>query len=1104
MIPEDKLRLRKLTGALALMLLFVVAAAGMGPDITPASLPNGDVSSFYSQTLIASETVLPPTCCTWKVAKGVLPGGLSLSSGTGASTTATISGTPTTAGKFSFSTIANDGLVDGPDRAYTITIKPALGIGPASLPSGEEGVSYAPKLTATGGTPGYTWSLTGALPSGVSFSNGAFSGKPGPGTAGSYPITVQVTDSVGGTFGQGYTVVIVSPPSVTTALLPVGEVGVPYPSTPLSATGGTAPYKWAITSGALPAGMTFSGGTLGGTPTAAGSGSITFQVTDAKGQTGSASLTLTVTAGPTITTPATLPNGEATAPYSQSLAASGGTPPYTWTVTSGSLPADLSLSAGGVISGTPATTGGYNFTVQVADSVNLKATQNFSLTIIAAPTITTSATLPQAEAGAAYSQTLIATGGSNAGFKWSMTGGSLPAGLSLSTGGVLSGIPTAAALGVSGFTVQVTDSVGNIGTQTLTMTVTTPVAQINQLLVPDSSAPGGAAFVLTLNGTGFGPGSKVLWNGSPRTTTFIGNRQLTAAISGSDVAALATASVSVSNPVTIFNKAVPNSNIDFFQITPTTSASLSRTDYPTGTKPNGLTAADFNGDGKLDLAIANSADNTVTILQGNGDGTFTAQPALATGAGSNPQLPTAGDFNGDGKLDLAVANFANNTVSVFLGNGDGTFQAPVTYPVGAGASSLVTGDFNRDGELDVAIGNQNDHTVSILLGNGDGTFQAHVDYPAGAPDVAGVALGDVNRDGKLDLVVANPSANTVSVLLGNGDGTFQAPVAYATGNHPVSLAVADLNGDGILDLAVTNLNARTVSILIGNGNGTFQAHMDFITTSGALIGPVAVATGDFNGDGKVDLAITNQTDNSVSILLGNGDGTFHAPLEFATGNVAAGVASGDFNGDGRLDVAVADFSANTVSVMLQRPEPASTLAVSNATASQVSLTWTASASTTVVGYNVYRGTTSGGPYTKVNLAIVAAPAFTDMSVASGTTYYYVVTAVDPGNLESINSNEVSATTPPQPPTSLAVTNVTASQVTLTWTASTTASVVSYNVYRSTISGVYKTPLASVNAGTSTYTDMTVAPGTTYYYVVTAVGPGNVQSVNSNEVSATTP
>jgi fibronectin type 3 domain-containing protein len=727
------------------------------------------------------------------------------------------------------------------------------------------------------------------------------------------------------------------------------------------------------------------------------------------------------------------------------------------------------------------------------------------------PHITTTA-IPNGVVGTFYSSIISEHGGVTGGgnpFKWTLVNGSnpLPAGLSLGlaldgVSGLLSGIPSAA--GMFSFTVQVTDSVGNIGTQTLTMTVTTPVAQINQPLVPDSSAPGAAALVLTLNGTGFGPGSQVLWNGGARVTTFISNTQLTAAISASDLLTLGTATVSVSNPVTIANKAVPNSNIDFFQITPATSASLSRTDYPTGTNPIGLIAADFNGDGKLDLAIANSADNTITILLGNGDGTFRAQPPLATGTGSSPQLPMAGDFNGDGKLDLAVANFANNTVSIFVGKGDGTFLAPATYAVGTGPTSLVTGDFNRDGKLDLAVANQNDHSVSILLGNGDATFQAHIDYAAGAPDVAGVGVGDFHRDGKLDLVVANPSANTVSVLVGNGDGTFKAPVAYATGNHPINVGVADLNADGILDLAVANLNDRTVSILLGNADGTFKAQVSYPTTVGAIIGPTAVTTGDFNGDGRVDLAITNQGNNTVAILIGNGDGTFHAPLESATGNFAAGVAAGDFNGDGRLDLAVSAFSDGTVSILRQRPEPATALAVSGATASQVSLTWTASASTTVVGYNVYRGATSGGPYTKVNSGIVAAPAFTDLTVAAGTTYYYVVTAVDPGNLESIKSNEVSVTTPPQAPTNLATSGVTASQVGLSWSASTTPSVTGYNVYRGGTSGGPYQKIGSVDAATSNFTDTTVASGTTYYYVVTAVGPGNKESVNSNEVSATTP
>ncbi len=411
----------------------------------------------------------------------------------------------------------------------------------------------------------------------------------------------------------------------------------------------------------------------------------------------------------------------------------------------------------------------------------------------------------------------------------------------------------------------------------------------------------------------------MLWNGSPRTTTFNSATRLTATILAADVAAFGTPSISVANTGS------PSSNVDFFQITnSTTAASLSRADLATGASPNGLISADFNNDGKLDLAIANSGDNTVSILLGNGNGTFTAQPTLATG--SEPWSLTAGDFNNDGKLDLAVTNFANgavSTVSIFIGNGGGTFQPAVSYAVGSGPFSVVTGDFNRDGKLDLAVANVDTHNVSILLGNGDGTFQPHVDYAAGIAgtvDAGGLAVDDFNGDGKLDLTVTNPSTDQVSILFGNGDGTFQNPVSYSTGpaqSHPIAVTAADFNGDGKLDLAVTNLNTNKVAIFLGNGDGTFQPQVSYSTTSGGMIGPSAITTGDFNGDGRVDLAITDQHDNSVSILLGNGNGTFQNPLEFATGNLSAGVAAGDFNGDGRLDVAVANFNSNGVSIMLQ-------------------------------------------------------------------------------------------------------------------------------------------------------------------------------------------
>ena len=228
--------------------------------------------------------------------------------------------------------------------------------------------------------------------------------------------------------------------------------------------------------------------------------------------------------------------------------------------------------------------------------------------------------------------------------------------------------------------------------------------------------------------------------------------------------------------------------------------------------------------------------------------------------------------------------------------------------------------------------------------------------------------------------------------------------------------------------------------------------MTYPTTTGAQSGPSAIATGDFNADGKIDLAITNQGNNTVSILFGNGNGVFQAPVEFTTGNFAEGVVAGDFIGNGRLDLAVADHGAGSVSVMLQRPQAPTNLAPGAATASQVPLTWTASVSTTVIGYNVYRSTVSGGPYTLVNLSPVNGTTHSDTTVGSGTTYFYVLTAVDPHNLESDYSGEVSATTPPLPATNLTAVAASAGSVQLNWTASTTASVTGYNVYRSTSSG----------------------------------------------------
>jgi hypothetical protein len=345
--------------------------------------------------------------------------------------------------------------------------------------------------------------------------------------------------------------------------------------------------------------------------------------------------------------------------------------------------------------------------------------------------------------------------------------------------------------------------------------------------------------------------------------------------------------------------------------------------YPAGIYPASVAVGDFNGDGNQDLAVANGGSNNVSVLLGKGDGTFL--PAVSYAAGTNPVSVAVGDFNSDGRPDLAVANFLSNNVSVLLGNGDGTFQQAVSYAAGSFPLSVAVGDFNADGKQDLAVTNFNN--VSVLLGQGDGTFLPAVNYAAGGRPFS-VAVGDFNGDGKQDLAVAIRGTypyyadGSVSILLGKGDGTFLPAVNYAAGIGPVSVAVGDFNGDGKQDLAVADVGdnyakGQGVSVLLGQGDGTFLPAKSYV----AWVDPSAVAVGDFNGDGKPDLAVANHgtfpyTNGSVSVLLGQGDGTFPSTPAFPAGDSPSAVAVGDFNGDGILDLAVANEDSDNVSVLL--------------------------------------------------------------------------------------------------------------------------------------------------------------------------------------------
>jgi hypothetical protein len=443
--------------------------------------------------------------------------------------------------------------------------------------------------------------------------------------------------------------------------------------------------------------------------------------------------------------------------------------------------------------------------------------------------------------------------------------------------------------------------------ESTTQATANPIPFANQPLVPDAIRPAGAGFTLTINGTGFVPGSIVKWNGSARATTFVSASRLTAIIVAADIVKPTTSRVTVVNPA----PGGGTSNAVFFEVTLPTASVEMTTSFVNGvgSNPSALAAGDFNADGKLDLVVANLYGGDVSVFLGEGNGTF--EPSVNYSVGSDPYSVAVGDFNGDGKLDLAVVNDGSNTVSILLAKGDGTFQAAVHYGTGPQPTSVAVADFNGDGKLDLAVSNFASNSISVLLGNGNGTFRTALNYDAGTQPWS-VAVGDFDRDGKLDVAVANKSSDNVSILLGNGDGTFRSPVNYAVGSAPESLAVGDFNHDSKLDLAVGNFDSYNISVLLGNGDGTFQAAVNY-----AVAAPQSLAVADLNGDDIPDLIAGSFGSNAVSVLLGSGNGTFRPAANF--GCVTGAVTVGDFNSDGRLDVAGVPACGGTLGVLLQAP-----------------------------------------------------------------------------------------------------------------------------------------------------------------------------------------
>lgn len=425
--------------------------------------------------------------------------------------------------------------------------------------------------------------------------------------------------------------------------------------------------------------------------------------------------------------------------------------------------------------------------------------------------------------------------------------------------------------------------------------------------------------------------------------------------------------------------------------------------YDVNDSPWALCCNDFDGNGYIDIAVANDSGN-ISILFGVGNGTFSTPVIYSTNAGAYSIC--SDDFNQDENPDLAVANRYFDEVSVLIGAGDGTFASAVTYNVGYDPTSVCSGDFDGDGDIDLAVTNEYSNDLSVLLGVGDGSFLSSANYGTGYYPFS-ITKGDFNEDGHLDLAVVNIGyeyGGNISVLIGIGNGSFNPDENYNAGDEPWDICTGDFNEDNHVDLAVANENSDNVSILFGAGDGTFGLTINYDVDDG----PYSICVGDFNEDGHEDLAIANQTSANITILLGAGDGTFRFHSNYNTGVLPHAVIVKDFNQDELVDLAVANYHSGNVSIFINYENEVATLLKDYSacqTEEGIKLSWSLSDLKYKAKFNVYKklsGNKQFDPFL-VNITENGCYSYSllDKDCKSEGLYIYKVDIIENGNSQTL-------------------------------------------------------------------------------------------------------